>query len=98
MRKTAKRNKIVNGKINLAWINPDIEIFFDIPGWPGYKISNKKNVWSEKSHRELKQYKSYKGKPQKHVFLTDFRGKTSSQNVQKLFWRTFYMPRFIENF
>ena len=96
MRNSTKRNKVVGGRVNLAWVNPTIEIFYDIPGWPGYKISNMKNVWSEKSNKVLKQYQTYPGKPQMHVFLSDAYGKSAPQNVQKLFWKTFYRPKFLE--
>lgn len=96
MRREDMRKQYIHGKVNLAQINPNVEIFFDIPGWPGYKISNMKNVYSEKSGRILKQYQTYPGKPQRHVKIRDFDGKIWLSSVQKLFWKTFYKPRDIE--
>lgn len=96
MRWEDKRKKEVNGKVNLLYaLNYTTEVFYDIPGWPGYRISPKKNVWSVKANKIMKQYQTHRGHPQKHVVLTDEWGRPSNQNVQKLFWKTFYKPRFL---
>lgn len=96
MRREDMRKQYVNGKVNLLYLNPRVEIFYDIPGWPRYKISNMKNVWSEEAHRVLKQYAPRPDKPQRYVRIRDFRGKIWYMNVQKLFWKTFYVPRELE--
>jgi len=92
-RRSHRLEKVVNGKVNMLYVPKSPETFYDIPGWPGYRISQYKNVFSEKSHRFLKQYQTHRGKPQKHVFLRGFNGKLCAENVQKLFWKTFYVPR-----
>ena len=94
-KKHHRMDKMYEGKFNLVHVPESPEIFYDIPGWPGYKISRFKNVYSEKGRCVLKQYQSFRAKPQKHVILINKYGQKVKVNITKLFWKTFYMPDFL---
>ena len=87
----AKKTEYVGGKPNLMWINPNMDVYFDIPGWPGYMISNRHNVYNKKTEQNVKCYETYPGKPQRHVFLVDEYGKRHKMDVSRLFRKTFYL-------
>jgi len=85
--------EFVNGKPNIVWLNPHVETFFDIPDWPEYKISNLGTVLSLRSGLYLKQYKTHRGHPQTHVYLTTWEGQRVQMNVMKLMRKTFFIPK-----
>lgn len=69
------------------------EQFVDIPGFDGYRISNTGKVWSDKSHKEIRQFDSVEYK----IVHLRKKGKSFSRRVHRLVAQAF-MENYSEDF